>query len=67
MSQGLRDRVEAHLPRAGLSQLVAVVEEMKRRAQAGRRIPDEIPIKAILDPKTGDVLELEIPRRYGWT
>jgi hypothetical protein len=59
--------LEDLLPPAARRQLVARLEEMKRRAAAGHRIPDELPLKAILDPKTGAVLELEIPIRYGWS
>jgi hypothetical protein len=59
--------LEELLPPAARRQLAAVLEEMKRRASAGRRVPEEVPLKAILDPRTGAVLELEIPIRYGWS
>lgn len=46
--------------------LVAVLEEYRRRAKAGRRVPGEIPVTLFLDD-AGEVEDLEVPRRYGRT
>jgi hypothetical protein len=62
----LTDRVAEHLPRAGLQQLCAVIEELKRRAKNGHLAPREVWIALELDPLTGTVQAIVVPRRYGW-
>jgi hypothetical protein len=59
--------LEDLLPPAARRALAAKLEELKRQAAAGRRIPEEVPFKAIIDQKTGTVLDVEIPVRYGWS
>jgi hypothetical protein len=56
--------VAEHLPREGLTQLAAVLEETRRRAKAGRRAPREMTIKLQFDEDTGEVLRMEVPRWY---
>lgn len=51
------------IPRDALRQLVALLEECRRRALARDRFPKEIRITLELDERTGEVVE--VPRRYG--
>ena len=52
------------IPRDALRQLVALLEECRRRALARARFPKEIRLTLDLDEHTGAVVEVEIPRRY---
>lgn len=52
------------IPRDALRQLVALLEECRRRALARARFPKEIRLTLDLDEHTGEVVEVEIPRRY---
>lgn len=58
------DRLADLVPRDGISQLAAVLEEFRRRAKAGRKAPRELTIRIELDEESGEVLAIEIPRRY---
>jgi len=64
----IHDTVETKLgdliPMDGLRQLVALLEECRRRALARARFPKEIRLTLELD-HTGTVVEVEVPRRYG--
>ena len=64
----IHDTVETKLgdliPMDGLRQLVALLEECRRRALARARFPKEIRLTLDLDEHTGAVVEVEIPRRY---
>lgn len=63
--QSIEARLGELIPRDALRQLVALLEECKRRAQARTRIPKEIRFTLDLDEHTGEVTEAEVPRRYG--
>ena len=52
------------IPPDALRQLVALLEECRRRALARARFPKEIRLTLELD-HTGTVVEVEVPRRYG--
>lgn len=67
LSPALTDRVSEHLPREGLLQLCAVIEELKRRAKSGRPGPREMVIRLALDEQTGRVKAMEVPRWYEGT
>jgi hypothetical protein len=62
----LVDRVAEHIPRAGLAQLVATLDEIQRRASSGHRAPAELTIVLLLDERTGTVVAVELRKRYGW-
>ena len=51
------------IPPDALRQLVALLEECRRRALARARFPKEIRLTLELDER-GAVAEVEIPRRY---
>jgi hypothetical protein len=55
------------VPREGLRQLEAALEEIRRRARNGGRAQREMFIRLEFDEATGDVVAVEIPRRYDWT
>ena len=61
----LVDRVAEHIPRAGLLELVSVLEELKRRARSGRQAPQLLIVVVEIDPATGEVLGMLVPHRYG--
>jgi hypothetical protein len=42
-----------------------MLEEYRRRARAGKRVPNVIEVRLHLDPETGAVVEVELPQRYG--
>lgn len=64
----LAARLAELMPREGQRQLVAVLEDYRRRGErpdGEDRIPPEVVVKVILDRK-GRVVEVEVPRRFGW-
>lgn len=63
--QSIEARLGELIPMDALRQLVALLEECRRRALAKARIPREIRLTLELDERTGAVVEAEIPRRYG--
>lgn len=59
------DQLRALLPPEGYRQLVATLEEYSRRAKLGKRVPETMLIGLILSRQTGEVVEVEVPRRFG--
>lgn len=54
------------VPRAGLNQLVAALEELQRRAACGRRAPRELMIVLEINEQTGTVEAVLVRKRYDW-
>lgn len=62
----IADRVIEHVPRAGLAQLVAALEDIRRRASVTGHSPTELMVVLRLNEKTGVVIDVEVRKRYGW-
>lgn len=57
-------KLSEELPAGGLLAIVAALEETQRRIREGRSTKPELTFTLELDPKTGDVLEVVVTRRY---
>ena len=62
--QTIEARLGELIPRDALRQLVAVLGECQRRAAAKSHVPREVRVVIEIDER-GEVVDVEIPRRYG--
>lgn len=66
MSRGTAaERLEKELPPGSCLQILAAIDELRRRLASGRAVKPEISITIELDRKTAEVVEVVVPRSYG--